>query len=48
MRKHELLTEHERRQLLSIPENRDDLARLYTLSFRLLEKNAHKRVQGSP
>ncbi|MCQ9148146.1 MULTISPECIES: Tn3 family transposase [Brucella/Ochrobactrum group] len=30
MRKHELLTEHERRQLLSIPENRDDLARLYT------------------
>lgn len=31
MRKHELLTEHERRQLLSIPENRDGLARLYTL-----------------
>ncbi len=30
MRKHELLTEHERRQLLSIPENRDGLARLYT------------------
>lgn len=30
MRKHELLTEHERRQLLSLPDDRDGLARLYT------------------
>ncbi|RAS04377.1 uncharacterized protein DUF4158 [Ensifer adhaerens] len=30
MRKHELLTEAEREQLLGIPTERDDLARLYT------------------
>ncbi|AFL49733.1 hypothetical protein ABIE78_004491 [Sinorhizobium fredii] len=31
MRKHELLSEAEREQLLGIPIDRDDLARLYTL-----------------
>lgn len=31
MRKHELLSDSERKQLLNIPENRDDLVRLYTL-----------------
>ena len=31
MRKHELLTEAEREQLVGIPSDRDDLARLYTL-----------------
>jgi len=30
MRKHELLSDNERKQLLNIPENRDDLVRLYT------------------
>lgn len=30
MRKHELLTEEEREQLIGIPSDRDGLARLYT------------------
>uniref|UniRef100_UPI000567368B DUF4158 domain-containing protein n=1 Tax=Rhizobium fredii TaxID=380 RepID=UPI000567368B len=37
MRKHELLTEAERVQLLGVPTERDDLARLYTFERRDLD-----------
>jgi hypothetical protein len=38
MRKHELLSEAEREQLLGIPIDRDDLARLYTLEPNDIDK----------
>ncbi len=43
MRKHELLNEHERRQLLSLPDNRDDLARLYTFEPNDLDLIRNRR-----
>lgn len=37
-RKHQLLTESERNQILAIPTDRDHLARLYTFEPALLQK----------
>jgi hypothetical protein len=49
MRKHELLNDGERKQLLNIPENRDDLVRLYTfepveIDLILQRREDHNRL----
>lgn len=49
MRKHELLSNSERKQLLNIPENRDDLVRLYTfepveIDLILQRREDHNRL----
>lgn len=46
MAQHELLTDPEREQLLGIPRNRDQLARLYTLErsdFDIIQRRREKR-----
>ncbi|MFA1672772.1 DUF4158 domain-containing protein [Rhizobium mongolense] len=48
MRKHELLSEAEREQLLGFPADRDDLARLYTFEPGDLDLIRRRRGPQSP